>query len=358
MVNGTHDCQIYKRGVIKVKNPDQINKMKGEGASFLQKKMHHLFLMSLLVTLVGGCAATEGPKNLHYYMGPNEISKLNEQILSQAQMSSESGEILIGEGDLLQISVFEAKELDKTVRVNSRGFISLPLVGEVQMSGLTAIEAEEKIEDLYKRRFIKDPHVSIFVEEQISQRITLVGQFKNPGTYDYISNQRLLDVIALGGGLSERAGQVVQIRKSRYVQGEPNTFIVDLDQLINEGNVELNIRLNGGDVLFVPEAGVFFVDGAVKRPGTYPIKHQTVVQEGLVEAGGFESYAKKDIIKLVRMTESGQRQIIELDLNETDSKEIALKDRDILIVSESALGALFKGFSISFLGTGFAYWGK
>jgi len=273
-------------------------------------------------------------------------------------MSSEPGEILIGEGDLLQISVFEAKELDKTVRVNSRGLVSLPLVGEIQLSGLTAIEAEEEIEELYKSRFIKDPHVSVFIEEQISQQITLVGQFKNPGTYDYISNQRLLDVIALGGGLSERAGQIVQVRRTRYVQGEPNTFIVDLDQLIKEGNVELNIRLNGGDVLFVPEAGVFFVDGAVKRPGVYPIKHKTVVQEGLVEAGGLESYAKKDTIKLVRMTESGQRQIIDLDLNKTDSKEIALKDRDILIVGESALGGLGRGFSISVLGTGFTYWGK
>ena len=148
MANDTHDCQICKRGVIKVKNPDQINKMKGDGASFLQKKMIRLFLTLFLVTLVGGCAATEGPKNLHYYMGSNEISALNEKILSQAQMSSEPGEILIGAGDLLQVSVFEAKELDKTVRVNSRGFISLPLVGEVKISSLTAIEAEEKIEEL------------------------------------------------------------------------------------------------------------------------------------------------------------------------------------------------------------------
>jgi polysaccharide export outer membrane protein len=291
-------------------------------------------------------------------MGSNEISKLNEQILSQAQMNSEPGDILIGEGDLLQISVFEAKELDKTVRVNSRGFISLPLIGELQVSGLTAIEAEEKIEEMYKTRFIKDPHVSIFVEEQISQRITLVGQFKKPGTYDYLSNQRLLDVIALGGGLSEQAGQIVQVRRTRYVQGEPNTFIVDLDRLIKEGNVELNIRLNGGDVLFIPEAGVFFVDGAVRRPGAYPIKHHTVVQEGLVEAGGFNTDAKKDIIKLVRMTESGQRKTIDLNLNDTGSKEMALKDRDILIVGESALGGLGRGFSITFLGTGFSYWGK
>jgi polysaccharide export outer membrane protein len=289
-------------------------------------------------------------------MASNEISQLNEKILAQAQMSSEPGEILIGEGDLLQISVFEAKELDKTVRVNSRGFISLPLIGELQVSGLTAIEAEEKIEELYKTRFIKDPHVSIFVEEQISQRITLVGQFKKPGTYDYLSNQRLLDVIALGGGLSEQAGQIVQLRRTRYVQGEPNTFIVDLDRLIKEGDVELNIRVNGGDVLFIPEAGVFFVDGAVRRPGSYPIKHKTVVQEGIVEAGGFESSAKKDKIKLVRMTENGERKIIDLDLNETSSKEMALKDRDILIVGEGSFGT--KGFSISVFGTGFAYWGK
>ena len=163
----------------------------------------------------------QGPKNVYYYMAPNEISELNEKILSQAQMSSEPGEILIGEGDLLQVSVFEAKELDKTVRVNSRGFVSLPLVGEFQVSGLTAIEAEEKIEEMYKRRFIKDPHVSIFVEEQISQRITLVGQFKNPGTYDYLSNQRLLDVIALGGGLSERAGQIVQCAGPAMFKGNP-----------------------------------------------------------------------------------------------------------------------------------------
>ncbi len=318
--------------------------------------MFLLILMSLVITLVGGCSTAGGPENVQYFTASSDISQLNEKILAQAQMHSEPGEILIGEGDLLQISVFEAKELDKTVRVSSRGLVSLPLVGQVQVSGLTAIEAEEKIEAMYEARFIKDPHVSVFVEEQISQRITLVGQFKRPGTYDYLANQRLLDVIALGGGLSEQAGQIVQVRRTRHVQGQPNTFIVDIDRLIKEGDVDLNIRLIGGDVLFIPEAGVFFVGGAVRRPGAYPIKHKTVVQEGLVEAGGFEPSAKKDKIKLVRMTESGERKIIELDLNETSSNEMALKDRDILIVGEGGLGT--RGFSISVLGTGFAYWGK
>jgi polysaccharide biosynthesis/export protein len=343
-----------------VENSGHINKMNVEGASFrqIQETMFLLILMVLVITLFGGCSTTDRPENVHYFTpSSSEISQLNEKILAQAQMHSEPGDILIGEGDLLQVSVFEAKELEKTVRVSSRGFVSLPLVGQVQVSGLTAIEAEEKIEAMYEARFIKDPHVSVFVEEQISQRITLVGQFKKPGTYDYLSNQRLLDVIALGGGLSEQAGQIVQVRRTRHVhQGQPNTFIVDLDRLIKDGDVELNIRLIGGDVLFIPEAGVFFVGGAVRRPGAYPIKHKTVVQEGLVEAGGFESSAKKDKIKLVRMTESGERKIIELDMNETSSNEMALKDRDILIVCEGGLGT--RGFSISVFGTGFAYWGK
>ncbi len=95
--------------------------------------------------------------------------------------------------------------------------------------------------------------------------------------------------------------------------------MVDLDRLIKKGDVRQNIEINGGDVIFIPEAGVFFVDGAVKRPGAYPIKHRTLIQEALVEAGGLEPWGAKDRLKLVRMAENGQRQIIELDLNQAGS---------------------------------------
>ena len=297
-------------------------------------------------------------KVVDYYLGDDEISEMNEMILARTQMNSDPGDYLLGEGDLLRISVFEAKELDTTVRVSSRGFVTLPLIETVEVKGLTAIEAEENIETMYKKRFIKNPHVSIFVEEHISQRITLVGQFKNPGTYDYPTKQRLLDSIAMGGGLSDKAGQMVQIRKSRRVQGQPDTIMVDLDQLIRKGNVQQNIEINGGDVIFIPEAGVFFVDGAVKRPGAYAIKHRTVLQEALVEAGGVESWAVKDKIKLVRMAENGERKIIDLDLSQPGVKEMAINDRDILVVDKSGAASSMRGFSVSILGTGFSYWGR
>ncbi len=354
------------KGVTAVNDAKQTNHMHASFVNALGSTLLPALSLLIGILLLGACASTDNaatnrpakePQLVDYSLGEDEISRMNEMILSQVQTNNNPGDYLLGEGDLLRISVFEAKELDTTVRVSSRGFITLPLIETVDVKGLTAIEAEEKIEAIYQQRYIKNPHVSIFVEEHISQRITMVGQFKNPGTYDYPTKQRLLDTIALGGGLSEKAGQMVQIRKSRRSQGQPEVVMIDLDQLIRKGNVQQNIEINGGDVIFIPEAGVFFVDGAVKRPGAYAIKHRTVVQEALVEAGGIEPWAVKDKIKLLRLTENGEREIIDLDLGQTSVKEMAVKDRDILIVDESGVAG-FKGFSVSILGTGFSYWGR
>jgi polysaccharide export outer membrane protein len=310
-----------------------------------------VFKALLFLVIFGGC--TNNPpihpnsqKELDFALINDEIAQLNEQILARAKVHTDPSDYLLGAGDLLQVGVFEAKELNTKARVSSRGYITLPLIGQVLVKGLSAREAEQKIEDLYQKRYIKDPHVSIFVEEHYSQRVTLVGQFKNPGTYDYLSKHRLLDVMALGGGLSEKAGQIVQVRRIGSTPGEPGTFIVDIDQLIKEGRDEFNIEINGGDVLFVPEAGVFFVDGAVRNPGAYPIKHRTIIQEALLEAGGFASYAKKDIITLVRSMESGERKVIVLDLTKQDVRELEIKDRDIIVVDASAYGKLVHGLGI------------
>ena len=330
------------------------------GAS-LNQSLRFTFKVWLLLTMIlyiGACASPVGQPNLNHYMASSEISELNKKILAQAQMNSDPGEYLLGEGDLLRIKVFEAEELETVERINSRGYVVLPLIEKVHLKGITAIEAEEKIEALYKKRYIKNPHVSIFIEEQLSQRVTLVGEFKNPGTYDYPSRQRLIDVIALGGGLSDKAGQIVRIRKTRHVKGQPNTILVDLDRLIEKGDLQANIQIDGGDVILIPEAGVFFVDGAVRRPGAYHIRHKTVVQEGIVEAGGFSSYAIKDRLKIVRITANGEREIIEVDLKEPNSKDMVLRNRDILIVDANPISKFFRGFSVHVAGTGISVYDR
>lgn len=317
-------------------------------------------LLLLGFFVLGACAVTSVQPQAEPVLDPrilraDEINRMNSMILSHAHLNSESSDYLLGEGDLLRISVFEAQELDATVRVSARGLITLALIGTVAVKGLTAIEAEEKIETLYQAGYIRHPHVSIFVEERVSQRITLVGQFKIPGTYDYPTKQRLIDVIALGGGLSEKAGQIVQIRRSRQVHGQLDVVMVDLERLISRGDVIHNLEINGGDVIFIPEAGVFFVDGAVRRPGAYAIKNRTVLQEALVEAGGLETWAVKDRVQLVRMAENGERKLIELDPSQAGVQDLVLSDRDILIVPSSGKAGRMSGFGVSILGTGFSF---
>ena len=273
----------------------------------------------------------------------NEISQINERLFASVQMNVSPIDDLIGSGDLLHVSVFEAKDLETKVRVNSRGYVTLPLLGQVLVKGLTAREAEEKTEDLYRKRYIKDPHVNIFIEESFSQRVTVVGQVKSPGTYDYLSKQRLIDVLALVGGLNDKAGRTVQIRRIGSGPDEHGMFFVDLDKLINEGKTELNVEINGGDVIYVPEAGVFFVDGAVRRPGSYRIKEKMVMREALMAGGGLAPYANKDSVILIRPKENGDREPIEIDLQKAEGAELEIKDRDVIIAKSSVLGNLRQG---------------
>ena len=308
--------------------------------------------VSLLASFLSGCSkkqerdsdiieryAAEPGKN-------DDITRLNEQLFSAAQMNVDPSDYLLGAGDLLQITVFEADNLNTTVRVSSRGHVTLPLLGQIQVKRLTAREAEIKIENLFQIKYIKNPHVSVFVQEHFSQRVTLVGQFKNPGTYDYVSKQRLLDVMALAGGLSDKAGRTVQVRRQENIPGKPNVFVVDLDRLIKEGRTELNVEINGGDVIFVPEAGNFFVDGAVRRPGSYPIRNKMSLEEALLAAGGIAPYALKDSLVLIRYFKDAGRKAIELEYN-PENQEMEIQDRDIIVVKSSTWGKLVHGTGIN-----------
>lgn len=312
-------------------------------------------MMLALVIMLSGCVSAK-QQQLEQKMAASysqrriqneEIATFNQKLLAGADLNSDPGDYLLGPGDLLQVTVFEADELGTTVRVSSRGYITLPLLGQVAVEGLTAREAEVHIENLYDQKYIKGPHVSIFVEEHVSQRVTLIGQFKSPGAYDYPSKQRLLDVMALGGGLADNAGRTAQIRRAGQASQSGETLIVDLELLIQGGHSDLNIEINGGDVIFVPEAGTFFITGAVRNPGAFPIKRQTVLIEALSAAGGLAPYADTDRIILVRHVGDGEREMMELDLDLVDAQEQVIQDRDVIFARASAWGKLMHGFRIN-----------
>ena len=297
-----------------------------------------------------------------YIEKQKQYNRSQENVLSSVSASNESsGDYQLGPGDLIVVKVYETEELDAEVRVSSRGAVSLPLLNTVDVYNLTAAEAEEKIENLYKEKYLHDPHITIHIKEHVSKQITLVGAIVQPGTYDYVSQRRLLDVIAIASGLTPESGSIAYITRENPSTKKRTSYYINLDELMKEGRMEQNMIVLGGDVIFIPESGQCFVDGAVRKPGTYSLETKMTITEALALAGGLASYADDDGIKLIRYMGKGKkREIVTLsysDLQGGVGDTLFLQDQDIIFAESSSAGLLTSGsgFSIGFMGTGFTY---
>jgi polysaccharide biosynthesis/export protein len=312
----------------------------------------------LMALVLAGCVAYSGPKatakledvitSTANSPGQKEIKEMNDKLFASLTSAPKPGDYVISAGDLIQVSVFETQELQREARVGARGFITLPLLGPVQVMGLTTAEAEKNIEDLYRAKYLHDPHVSVYLKEQQGQKVTVVGSVKKPGTYDYPARRRLLDALALAEGFDDKAGKTVQVRRVVDDPNNPTTFLVDMDDLIQNGRTELNLEIKSGDIIYVPEAGTVYVDGGVKKPGSYPIKKQMSVNEAITAAGGLTMTANQEDVKLVRYLEGGRREVIQLTKDTLQNTQLTVNDRDLIFVERSAMKSAFSSFSLYF----------
>lgn len=320
-------------------------------------------ILPIVFCLLIACAGPQGLKpnaKIEDVIAKQESEKgksdeMNRMIFSSVKSAPQYQDYIISEGDLIAVSVFQAPELNTEARVSARGQIVLPLLGSVSVKGLTARELEQRIEGLYRAKYLRDPHVTVFLKEQFAAKVTVLGSVVKPGTYDYPARQRLLDVLAMAGGLSEKAGTLIQVRRA-VVDKEslPEVLFIDLEELVKRGRDELNIPIGGGDVIFVPEAGVVYVDGAVRKPGVYPIKGRMTLHEAIIAAGGFSTVADESSIKLIREDEGSKREVVSLtlqDIQNGKAKELVVKDRDVVFVETSKMEALLYGLRLN-LGMG------
>lgn len=320
-------------------------------------------LAVLILALCLGCGA-RGPKATTDIdqlanataTGSNaaEVAEINKQLYAAFTATPSYEDYVIGGGDLIQVSIFEAPDLNTETRVSARGGATLPLLNNVDIAGLSIREAEQHVENLYRQKYLQDPHVTIFVKEQFGSKITLMGALKKPGTYDYYARMNLMDVLALAEGLSDKAGRMVQVRRKGEAEAPPQALIIDLDQMIKEGDERLNVAIKGGDVVYVPEAGSVYVDGAVRKAGSYPILQEMSVQEAIVAAGGLQSFADAKDVKLIRYVGQGRREVAKLSLDDMQGGEgarLRVQDRDVIFVESSPTSAFFQGLRLT-LGTG------
>jgi len=159
----------------------------------------------------------------------------------------------IGPMDLLDVSVFGVADLDKEVRVNSNGMISLPLVGAVMAGGLTVPQLETELEKAYARGYLQRPQVTVFIKEYTSQRITVEGAVQKPGIFPITGRTSLLQAIALAGGVDEKFVDLKGIVVMRQVGGRKQAAVYDLRQ-VRRGVIE-DPQLYGDDVVVVEQSG-------------------------------------------------------------------------------------------------------
>ncbi len=308
--------------------------------------------------------------------GSGSSTALNLRLMEQAARSGDTGDLPVGTGDLLEISVFEVEELSKIrVRGPGRGVIALPLVGQIEAAGHTTAELEDEIRTRLQKKFMHEPQVSVFLQEQQSQRISVMGAVRKGGVFSITRPLRLADALALAEGLTDEADRNVYVIRrapasavaaaaaksgttdvtAATTGGGGRTVEVmapiDLSELA-DGREDLNIQLQAGDVVNVPRAGSVYVGGSVERPGSFLLRGKTTAQQAIFAAGGVKDVADWSDVRLYRKSPSGKVEVTTYDLEAFEKGAAApeLQRNDVLVVGKHAGKAFLYGFLDFFKG--------
>jgi polysaccharide biosynthesis/export protein len=254
----------------------------------------------------------------------------------------------VGPGDVLYVNVNGRPELGSPVvtgagkvvgsRVDGAGYIHLPLIGGVEVSGLTIGEIQARLQQLY-RPYLNTPWVVVEVAEFRSQPVYLLGQFKNPGAFYLDRPMTLLQGLALGSGLTDAAN----LRSARLLRSG-RTVPVDIREIIEEGNDRQNVWLQAGDTIFVPDDRNqnVFVFGAVARPGPVPMPNgRLTLPQALAAAGLGEVRGNIEYVRIIRSISATRGELIVVDANLTmrgETLPYSLAEGDIVYVPRSAVG--------------------
>lgn len=247
-----------------------------------------------------------------------------------------SSSLRLGTGDLLELSVYNVPELSSKTRISSSGDVYLPLINYVHLAGLTLEEAQQLVEKRYADGgFLKDPHVSLFVDEYASQGASVLGEVTKPGVYPVLGEQRLFDLISSAGGFTEKAGKSITVTH-RDQPEKPVT--VALGRNVTD-NPESNVSVFPGDTVVVRRADVIYVVGDVGRPSGFMMDTGSVtVLQAIALAGGTNHTAKLSGAKIIRKGPQGMSEspVHLKQILEAKAPDLPMQGDDILFVPTSA----------------------
>ncbi|HEX9861031.1 MAG TPA: SLBB domain-containing protein [Nitrospirota bacterium] len=213
----------------------------------------------------------------------------------------------LGEGDLIKVTVYENPDLTTSARIGGDGKVTLPLAGEVKVSGLTVREIEEKVTKLLSDGYLVNPQVTVFVEEYHSNKATILGEVNKPGLYELAGNITILEIISKAGGLTVNAGDTAFVKHKNPDSQVNSSQEINLKQLMEKGDLSSNIQIQDGDSIFVPTAGLVYVTGEVKNPGAYKVEKGMTVMKAITMAGGPTDVAAPGRTELIRKSDGKEK---------------------------------------------------
>lgn len=252
-----------------------------------------------------------------------------------APLSAETieSDYLVGDGDVLKITVYDNPDLETISRIDTDGSIQFPLIGQVDLSGLTVAKVAERLEELLVDGYLVHPQVSVFIQEYRSKKVVIMGQIKTPGVYELSGSTSLLELISMAGGLRENAGDKLTINRKLSGEGaggkKQKVLRLDLQRLLEDGDASQNVQILDKDSIFIAKSGMYYVTGEVKKPDAYKVEEGATVLKVISMAGGFTKIASKGRVRIIRTTD-GEENILE----KVSLQEPVLPD-DVIIVPES-----------------------
>jgi polysaccharide biosynthesis/export protein len=321
----------------------------------------------LLGIILAGCS-TAPVKPPPVANRPNEpaatsslAADINRNIAAAAMLSSNaSSDYRVGPEDLLEITLFNIPEGSNTermvtprtvtVRVTQQGQISLPLLGEIDVKGLTVLGLEKKLREAYDK-YIYNPQVGVLIRD-FRQRASVIGAVQKPGVFELTGPKSVIELLAMAGGISEKAGAQVHI----YRQGANGreAHVIDLAVLANSAGLinaanaaMINMPVEPSDMINVPEAGKFFIEGAVRKPGSYPLGRLYSLTQAVATAGGVDPELNSNDVSILRRRGPGEIQTIVLNLPEVMSGSVAdpeIQPDDVIVVPMNTVKYIVKRF--------------
>jgi len=290
----------------------------------------------------------------------NQSLQAAREKLDALAAASQAGDSRIGPDDLLNITIFEAPEMNSTARVSAAGEISLQLLGAVHAAGLTPRELELTLQNQLRRTYMKDPHVGVFIQELQSHPVSVVGAVKMPGVYQIRGTKTVIEVLSMAQGLADDAGDNVLIMhggepaETGHLGGQdsPPGAIeeINLKKLLESADSALNTAVRPGDVVKVPRAGIVYVVGEVNKPGGFVLQNNESISvlQALALAQGTTHTSAIGQARIIRTDAiTGKRIEIPMNLGKIFSgkrPDALLQPKDIVFVPNSATkSVLYRG---------------